>query len=164
MAVFALLLNASMEPLTVVSARRAVLLVLSGKAEVLEPGDRSFRHERGSVTVPVVLRLLRFVKVPYRAGVPLTRKSVLSRDAGRCAYCLGAATTMDHVQPRSRGGRHSWDNVVAACRTCNARKDDRLLSELGWTLTFTPQAPRAALYLVFRYEQQDEWKPYLALA
>jgi 5-methylcytosine-specific restriction endonuclease McrA len=164
MAVLALLLNASMEPLTVVTGRRAVLLLLSGKAEVVEAGDARFRHERGSVAVPAVLRLLRYVRVPYRRTVPLSRRAVLTRDRGTCAYCSKAATTMDHVQPRSRGGQHRWENVVAACRSCNGTKDDRLLSELGWTLTFRPQAPQATLYVVLRYEQQDVWKPYLALA
>jgi len=76
MAVHALLLNASMEPLKVVSGRRAVLLILSGKAEMVEPGDEYFRHERGTVAVPAVLRLLKFVKVPYRTTVPLTRKAM----------------------------------------------------------------------------------------
>jgi 5-methylcytosine-specific restriction endonuclease McrA len=163
-AVHALLLNASMEPLNVVSGRRAVLLILRGKAEMVEPGDEYFRHERGAVAVPAVLRLLRFVKVPYRSTVPLTRKAVLARDHGLCAYCSKAATTMDHVTPRSRGGQHSWENIVAACQLCNARKDDHLLSELGWTLTFRPFAPRATFYVVFRYEPQEAWKPYLAPA
>ena len=164
MAVNALLLNASMEPLKVVSGRRAVLLILSGKAEMLEPGDEYFRHERGSVAVPAVLRLLKFVKVPYRSTVPLTRKAVLARDNDSCAYCSKVAITMDHVIPRSRGGQHRWENIVAACQSCNAKKDDHLLSELGWSLKFKPHAPKATLYVVFRYQQQEAWRPYLAFA
>jgi hypothetical protein len=163
-AVHALLLNASMEPLNVVSGRRAVLLILRGKAEMVEPGDEYFRHAQGAVAVPAVLRLLRFVKVPYRSTVPLSRKTVLARDHGLCAYCSKTANTMDHVTPRSRGGQHRWENVVAACQLCNAKKDDHLLSELGWTLTFKPFAPKATLYVVFRYEPQEAWRPYLAPA
>lgn len=114
--------------------------------------------------MPAVLRLFRFVKVPRRSAVPVSRRAVLTRDGGACAYCSRPATTVDHVRPRSRGGQHRWENVVAACRSCNGTKDDRLLSELGWTLTSEPQAPKATVYVVFRYEQQDAWKPYLALA
>lgn len=160
----ALLLNASMEPLKVVSARRAVILVLSGKAEVVEPGDVPFRHEHGEVLVPAVLRLIKFVRVPYRTTVPLSRRAVLARDGGLCAYCATAADTMDHVVPRARGGAHHWQNVAAACRPCNAKKDDHTLAEIGWELMITPLAPRATLYVVFRYEQQEAWTPYLARA
>jgi 5-methylcytosine-specific restriction endonuclease McrA len=163
MAVHALLINADYQPLKVVSARRAIVLILSGKAEMVEPGDEYFRHERGAVAVPAVLRLLKFVKVPYRSTVPLTRKAVVSRDHGLCAYCSKTATTMDHVVPRSKGGPHRWENIVAACQSCNAKKDDRLLSELGWSLKVKPFAPKATLYVVFRNEQQEAWKPYLAL-
>ncbi len=164
MATVALLLNASFEPLKVVSARRAVVLVLSGKAEVVEAGDARFRYEHGEVTVPAVLRLVKFVRVPYRATVPLTRRAVLVRDGGVCAYCAGTADSMDHVVPRAKGGQHRWENVVAACRPCNGRKDDRTLAQLGWTLKFTPYAPKATLYLVFRHEQQEAWRPTSPLA
>jgi 5-methylcytosine-specific restriction endonuclease McrA len=163
-ATVALLLNASFEPLKVVSAKRAVVLVLSGKAEMVEPGDARYRHERGEVVVPSVLRLVRFVRVPYRTTVPLSKRAVLARDGGRCAYCSGPADTIDHVQPRAHGGQHCWENVVAACRSCNGRKDDRTLAQVGWVLGFKPFAPRATLYVVFRYEQQEAWKPYLVLS
>ncbi len=145
MAAVALLLNASFEPLKVVSAKRAVVLVLSGKAEMVEPGDARYRHERGEVVVPAVLRLVKFVRVPYRTTVPLSRRAVLARDGGLCAYCSGAADTVDHVQPRAHGGQHRWDNVVAACRSCNNRKDDKALAQVGWALNFKPYAPNAAL-------------------
>jgi 5-methylcytosine-specific restriction endonuclease McrA len=163
-ATVALLLNASFEPLDVVSAKRAVVLLLSGKAEMVEPGDTRYRHQRGEVVVPAVLRLMRFVRVPYRTMVPLTRRAVLARDGGVCAYCAGPADTIDHVHPRAHGGQHRWENVVAACKPCNAKKDDRTLAQLGWSLTFTPFAPKATLYVVFRHEQQEAWRPYLALS
>lgn len=163
MATVALLLNASFEPLKVVSAKRAVVLVLSGKAEVVEPGEARYRHERGEVVVPAVLRLVKFVRVPYQTTLPLTRRAVLARDGGLCAYCSGAADTIDHVQPRAHGGQHRWENVVAACRACNNRKGDRTLAQVGWALNFTPHAPKATLYVVFRHEQHEAWRPYLAL-
>jgi 5-methylcytosine-specific restriction endonuclease McrA len=163
-ATVALLLNASFEPLKVVSAKRAVVLVLSGKAETVEPGDARYRHERGEVVVPAVLRLVKFVRVPYRVTVPLTRRAVLARDCGLCAYSSATADTIDHVQPRAHGGQHHWENVVAACRSCNNRKDDRTLAQVGWALNFKPYAPKATLYVVFRHEQQEAWRPYLAVS
>ena len=96
--------------------------------------------ERLAVPVPTVVRLARFVRVPYRREVPLTRRAVLDRDAHTCVYCGGRADTIDHVRPRSRGGAHIWTNVVAACARCNHRKGDRLLSELGWHLPAPPVA------------------------
>lgn len=137
----ALLLNASLEPLCVVSAHRAVVLVMAGKATVVESAG-VLRSERCVVVMPLVACLTRYVHVPVRRPVPPTRRTVLQRDAHRCAYCGGGADTVDHVLPRSRGGRHEWANVVAACVRCNHRKADRLLHEIGWELGFTPRAPR----------------------
>ena len=114
----ALVLNATYEPLCVVSQRRAVVLVLGGKAQPIEHSPRVLHAERISVVVPSVVRLARYVRVPHRTHIPLTRKGVLARDQHRCAYCGGAATSLDHVVPRSRGGEHTWENVVAACGRC----------------------------------------------
>jgi 5-methylcytosine-specific restriction endonuclease McrA len=157
-----LLLNASLEPLCVVTLRRAVVLVLSGKATVLETDGRLLHSEHEAVPMPLVLCLTRYVHVPVRRTVPPTRRTVLQRDQGRCAYCGDGADTMDHVVPRSRGGRHDWANVVAACRRCNHRKADRLLGEIGWELAFVPHAPRGAAALgcvVGRIE--TSWSAYL---
>ena len=144
----ALLLNASFEPLCVVSLRRAVVLVLKAKAEVVERTDREFHAERISVPVPSVLRLVRYVHVPYRSQVPVSRRAVFLRDGHRCQYCDGRAENIDHVVPRSRGGGHTWDNVVAACRECNTRKEDRLLHEVGLRLRRAPRIPHTSLWLV----------------
>lgn len=157
-----LVLNASYEPLAVTSFRRAVLLVLAEKAEVLEEGETKLRSEHLSFTVPSVIRLLRFVRVPYRARVPLSNAAVLRRDNRTCAYCGGAATTVDHVVPRSRGGQDAWENVVAACRPCNSKKADRFLSELGWALEATPKAPTRLAWAVLGVGLvQPDWAPYL---
>ena len=122
----ALLLNASFEPLCVVSMRRAVVLVLKEKAEIVARNGAELHSERADVPVPSVIRLDHFVRVPYRNRVPLSRRAVFARDGHRCQYCNRAAENIDHVVPRSRGGPHAWDNVVASCRSCNARKEDRL--------------------------------------
>jgi 5-methylcytosine-specific restriction endonuclease McrA len=163
MTTYALLLNADFQPVRVLPARRALTLLLSGKAEPVEEGERPgvFRSSSGSVTVPAVLRLRSFVKIPYRATVPLNRTAVLARDNKTCAYCGKHGDTMDHVVPRARGGRHVWENVVAACKRCNAKKDDKLLSEIGWTLSSKPYAPKAWFYVVFKFELDPAWMPYL---
>ena len=159
----ALLLNASLEPLCVVSLHRAVVLVMTGKATVLESEGRVLRSERAALPVPVVLCLTRYVHVPQRRAVPPTRRTVLQRDNHRCAYCGGGADTVDHVQPRSRGGRHEWSNVVAACVRCNHRKADRLLHEIGWQLPFTPRAPRWSVALgAAAARTEASWGRYLA--
>jgi 5-methylcytosine-specific restriction endonuclease McrA len=157
-----LLLNASLEPLCIVSVNRAVTLVMTGKATILEMDARMLHSERTSVPLPLVLCLTRYVHIPARRVVPPTRRTVLQRDNHRCAYCGGAADTVDHVHPRSRGGRHEWANVVAACARCNHGKADRLLQEIGWELPFAPRAPRGAAALV-RGISVDEptWSAYL---
>jgi len=157
----ALLLNASREPLCVVSVHRAIALVLQCKAVVLEHDGRMLRSERLTLPVPAVLCLTRYVHVPYRRAVPPTRRSVLARDAHRCAYCAGPADTVDHVQPRSRGGRHEWTNVVAACARCNHRKADRLLAEIGWQLLITPVAP-VGVGTLAALRPHPSWTAYLA--
>jgi 5-methylcytosine-specific restriction endonuclease McrA len=158
-----LLLNASLEPLCVVSLPRAVTLVMSGKATVLESGGLLLHSERAAVPLPVVLCLTRYVHVPVRRPQPPTRRTVLLRDDHRCAYCGSHADTVDHVHPRSRGGRHEWGNVVAACRRCNHRKADRLLHEIGWELAYVPRAPLgAAAFLHGTVADEPAWTAYLA--
>ena len=158
----ALLLNASFEPLCVVSSRRAVVLVLKEKAEIVHRNGAEFRSERRAIPVPAVIRLVHFVKVPFRSHAPLSRRAVFARDGHRCQYCGRGAENLDHVVPRSRGGPHTWDNVVASCRACNARKEDRLPSECGMQLRRAPVAPHATTSLITSAGPIDPtWHPYL---
>ena len=158
----ALVLNASYEPLCVVPSRRAVVLVLSAKAVMVAEGDGVLRAATQAVPVPAVLRLTRFVKVPYRAMVPLTRKAVFARDGGRCVYCDAVATSVDHVVPRSRGGAHEWENVVSACGRCNHVKADRGIAELGWRLRRQPTAPTGTAWRIVGARRIDpRWTPFL---
>ena len=158
----ALVLNASYEPLCVVPGRRAVVLVLLGKAVSVADTDEVLHAARTDVGVPAVVRLTRFVKVPYRATVPLTRKAVFARDGGRCVYCGAAATSLDHVVPRSRGGSHTWDNVVSACGRCNHVKADRAVADLGWRMRRAPVAPSGAAWRVVGARRVDpRWRPFL---
>ncbi|MDT4899416.1 MAG: hypothetical protein QOJ78_346 [Pseudonocardiales bacterium] len=160
----ALVLNATYEPLCVVPLRRAVVLVLAEKAVIVEASDRVMHSERLAVPIPTVVRLARFVRVPYRREIPLTRRAVLDRDGHACAYCKNRADTIDHVRPRSRGGTHVWTNVVAACARCNHRKGDRLLSELGWHLAVSPVQPPATVAVVMGWTvREPTWERYLGL-
>ncbi len=158
----ALVLNASMEPLCVVAARRALVLVLSAKADVVHTNGHRFRSEHLSLPAPSVVRLRRFVHVPYRRQAALSRRGVFLRDDGECQYCGRSAENVDHVLPRSRGGEHVWENVVASCRRCNSAKKDRTPEEAQMWLRRRPYAPRAAFWLVVAVGGvQDDWRDYL---
>jgi len=158
----ALVLNATYEPLCVVASRRALVLVLTGKATAVESGDVELHSERMTVLVPLVVRLTRYVRVPYRAAVPLTRRAVFARDGGRCVYCRAPATSIDHVLPRSRGGTHVWENVVSCCRRCNHAKADRVITELGWRMPRQPAAPTGIAWRVLGSGRMNpQWRPYL---
>ncbi len=157
-----LVLNATYEPLGVVASRRAVVLVLDDKAELLHDTGEAIHSEHLTVAVPSVVRLRQFVKVPYSRRAPLNRRGVFARDGHRCQYCGGAAESLDHVIPKSRGGPHTWDNVVAACRACNVRKRDRFLSETSMVLRRHPCAPRDLSWVTVAVGTVPEhWQPYL---
>lgn len=163
-----LLLNASYEPLTLLSDRRAIVLLLGGRAEAVAVPEEPvvFHSARLAVAVPSIVRLSQMARVARQSRTPpLTRRAVLRRDRGLCAYCAEAADTVDHVVPRSRGGRHEWTNVVASCKKDNLTKGDRLLSELGWVLGFQPAPPRGYLWHLGHVGEVDPlWEPYLAAA
>jgi 5-methylcytosine-specific restriction endonuclease McrA len=153
----ALVLNATFEPLCVVSSRRALVLVLAGKAVSVEAGDVVVHSERADFRVPVVVKLTKFVRVPYRNHVPLTRRAVFARDGGRCVYCAAPATSIDHVIPRSRGGQ-----LVSCCRRCNHAKADRQIAELGWRMRRVPQAPTGPSWRVLGTGRMHPlWRHYL---
>ena len=158
----ALVLNATYEPLCVVPSRRAAVLVLGHKADVLHNTGEALHSEHLTLAVPSVIRLRHFVKVPYRRRAPLNRRGVFARDDHSCQYCGHAAESIDHVVPRSRGGDHTWENVVAACRPCNVRKRDRMLHETSMRLLRMPSVPRGSSWLTFALGVVPEtWTPYL---
>ena len=114
------------------------------------------------MALPLVVRLRYFVKVPYHRNVALSRRGVFARDGHRCQYCGDRAETLDHVVPRSRGGVHAWDNVVAACRPCNVHKADRLLNETRMALRTSPSVPRQLSWILVAAGQvPSAWEPYL---
>jgi 5-methylcytosine-specific restriction endonuclease McrA len=135
-----MVLNASSEPIHFVRIGRALSLVFGERAEIVSHAgyikSTSSRFPR-----PTVIRLIRYIHIPWRQA-PLTLRNLAYRDLGLCQWCRkNSGSTIDHVQPRSRGGTHSWENVVLACRSCNNRKGDRLAEELGWLLRTVPALP-----------------------
>jgi 5-methylcytosine-specific restriction endonuclease McrA len=156
-----LVLNVTERPLAVVAARRAVVLVLKEKATVVHADGILFRSEHVEMPAPTVVRLRYLVHVPYRATATLTRRAVFARDGWVCQYCGSPAENVDHVVPRSLGGPHSWENVVAACRRCNSKKENRSPQEAGLRLRSAPFAPRDGLRLSLG-RVEPEWEPYLS--
>ena len=160
----ALVLNASLEPLSVVATRRAVVLVLRERADVVESNGALWRSERVELPSPSVVRLRTYVRVPYQRRVPLNRRSVFLRDGHRCQYCGRQAENLDHVIPKSQGGGHSWDNVVAACRRCSTKEGGRTPTEAGLFLRRVPAAPRRDTWVsvAMGHRPDPAWEPYLS--
>jgi 5-methylcytosine-specific restriction endonuclease McrA len=158
-----LVLNAGYEPLAVVSFKRALILVLSNKATVLaQSGDEQMHSANATFELPSVILLQRYVRVPSSRRIPVSRRGVLRRDGHRCAYCAKSANTIDHVQPKSRGGKDTWENLVACCLKCNNAKGDRTLSEIGWSLKSTPRMPQGLAWTVRGAERiEPAWDDFL---
>ncbi|MCI4656682.1 MULTISPECIES: HNH endonuclease [Cryobacterium] len=161
-----LVLNAGYEPLAVVSFKRAIVLVMNQKATIVAADQaHPVWATTGSWDRPSVIILTRYVHLPRSRSLPVSRRGVLRRDDHRCAYCGRTANTIDHVQPRSRGGRDSWDNLVACCLRCNNIKSDRTPAEMGWDLLFHPKIPIGSSWVVRGVERPlPQWDEYLAPA
>jgi len=160
-----LVLNAGYEPLGVVSFKRALILVLNEKATVLAGSGEQLVHSASkSMNLPSVILLTRYVRVPLARKIPVTRRGVLRRDGWKCAYCAKPANTIDHVQPKSKGGKDTWENLVACCFRCNNQKSSRTLQELGWELKVVPKMPTGMQWLVRGVERlEPEWDAFLGL-
>ena len=160
-----LVLNQSYEPLAVCRARRAVVLIFEGKAEMLEDGLGYIHSISETFPLPSVIRLAQMVKRPRRQR-KMSRFEIFNRDKYTCQYC-GIKTrnlTLDHVIPRYRGGQHTWENVVSACVACNRHKAGRTPQEANMKLIKTPAPPSHNYYYVipFQYlDKRDEWRKYL---
>jgi len=161
-----LVVNSTYEPINVCTTRRAIVLLMKQKAEILEAGDSFIRSERASLHQPLVVRLLNYARVPPGERRRLSRRAVLTRDGFRCQYCGSAKhLTLDHVVPTSRGGTNTWDNVVTSCAPCNVRKGAHLTSEIGMALHRKPRPPSLAELLVpSAGTVPDSWAPYLGFA
>lgn len=163
-----LLLNASFEPLRVISWRRAMTLWCQGAVEIVETYDVEKRAVTFSFRVPSIVRLLKFVKVRNLHAVKFSRANIYLRDDHTCQYCETKHEpedlTFDHVVPVAQGGRRSWENIVAACVDCNKRKDNRTPVQAGMTLLRQPRKPPA--HARFRAtigirRTPESWRDYL---
>ena len=164
-----LVLNASYEPLGVVPSQRAINLILAEKAMSIDDSEHVIHGATMSINVPYVIRMNYFIrKTHITKDVPFSRRGVLVRDNFRCAYCGKRNTdnmTIDHIIPKSKGGRHSWDNCVTSCLKCNGHKKDNTLAESGLTLRIKPTVPNVysgILLRVLNYPPAFEaWSNYV---
>jgi 5-methylcytosine-specific restriction endonuclease McrA len=144
-----LVLNATYEPINVCTVRRAAILLLKAKAELIEQGSWELRSEHTTLPRPMVIRLTSYVKVPrdtHRRKI--TRRAVFARDDWTCQYCGSRQQlTVDHVIPRSKGGSSDWTNIVAACAPCNRRKGDSLPTRAGMHPRLRPTAPHPDVFI-----------------
>ena len=168
-----LVLNASYEAINICNMRRALKMVFKGTAQTEEASDAVIHSPSAVMHVPHVIRLVNYVNVP-RSVVKFSRKNVLIRDRHRCQYCRRefptALLTLDHVVPLSRGGATTWENVVTACKKCNNRKGNRLVSEAKMWLERQPKTPSILTYLQLNRSgsyhgrgYHPSWKKYLYL-
>lgn len=159
-----LVLNANFEPIHVCTTRRAISLILKGKADMVLNGRGEIKTVSQVFARPSIIRLERMVKKP-RPQVKLTKKEILRRDNYTCQYCGRHLPflTVDHVVPRRLGGHHTWNNLVAACPSCNHRKGGRTLDQAKMNLMRTPQKPPAsARYIYARHIiENQEWLPFV---
>ena len=163
-----LVLNATYEPVNVCTVRRATVLLLKERAEVLEAGTWSLHAESLTLPRPVVIRLVSYVRVPRDAHRrKITRRAVFARDRWTCQYCghERGNLTVDHVIPRSKGGTQSWDNIVTCCAPCNRRKGDRLPRQANMVPSGPPGAPSSTVLIhVAAPVIPQAWERYLAVA
>lgn len=160
-----LLLNASFEPLGIISAHSALRKILNGKAIAVDNSPKLFRAESDSLPIPYVVQMTYMVKRKRHGRVGFSRRGVLTRDNHLCAYCGKRATTIDHVFPRALGGVNSYENCVAACLTCNNKKADKTLATMGWSLGFIPETPSPYYMFMQRLEPNsnlwNSWNEYI---
>jgi len=160
-----LILNADYSPITVCSVQRAFLHVYLGKSELIwQLKDGVLRTINKAYPVPSVIKLNNYVNIPYKT-VALTRQNVFKRDSHTCQYCSKKEhLTLDHVVPKAKGGRSTWDNLITACSRCNTYKGDRTPTQADMRLNKMPYRPTYASFLVnFSGYVCDEWLPYLRM-
>lgn len=159
-----LILNASWEALTIVSVQRALILLLTGKAEYIEADEATeLRGPTAAFPLPVVIRLIKYVRIPHTKTVGLSRRSIFMRDGYTCSYCgrNDVPLTVDHVVPRSRGGTWEWINLTSSCFKDNNKKGNHTPEEMGWPNPH-PKVPHGTAWRVLGFRKPDpRWSSYL---
>ena len=154
-----LVLNADYTPLNVVTVRKGFVLVIKGKAEVVKQDARKLTTSVAEFVKPLIIRLYNYVKFKSR-GLRLNRKRVYKRDNFQCVYCGSEKNlTLDHIIPRSRGGKNSWTNLVTCCQSCNLKKADRTPDEAGMKMKMKPYEP-TVFSSVISADVEDLWSQY----
>ncbi len=159
-----LVLNQSYEPLSVCNVKKAILLLIMDKAEIVEHhSNKILRSISSSVPFPSVIKLYRYISLRH-SSIELSRKNLQRRDSYKCQYCSKSETplTIDHILPKSRGGLDTWDNLVSACVQCNNKKGNKTPKEAGMTLLSVPKKPHYIMYLKTLHSVVETlWRPYL---
>jgi CRISPR/Cas system Type II protein with McrA/HNH and RuvC-like nuclease domain len=154
-----LVLNSDYSPLNVTTLHRGFVLVDKGKAEVVKKGVEDIVTTVGNFVRPVIIRLLSFVRFRPK-NLRVNRKRIFKRDNNTCGYCGSQKNlTIDHIVPKSRGGKNTWENMITCCSRCNSVKDDRTPEEAGMKLKFKPYQPDI-FSLVFSEQVENAWKEY----
>jgi 5-methylcytosine-specific restriction endonuclease McrA len=164
-----LLLNASYEPIRIISLHRAIYLMFEDKVDVVESRDGEIRSPSISYPKPSIIRLRKYVHIPPgKKDVPMSNRRIFDRDGYQCAYCLTELThstaTVDHIHPRSKGGKHEWTNVITSCKPCNAKKGNKLLKDLpNYTMHYQPMKPdgNPKRWLIMSPKERGNWEEYL---
>jgi 5-methylcytosine-specific restriction endonuclease McrA len=158
-----LILNQDYSALTICSVQKAFILVFLNKAELVSQSEtHHLRTVSATFPLPSIIRLHKYVQLPYK-GVVLSRQNVFKRDNNQCQYCLSTEDlTLDHVIPKSKGGKSTWDNLVTACKRCNSKKGDFTPQDANMKLAQQPYKPSFIMFLRdFSGQIQEDWRPYL---
>lgn len=159
-----LLLSSSYQPISFCSMKKAIIMMFLEKAEIVQNRNDTFvMGVSNNFRCPSIIRLKEHR--PLKVKVQLNRKNIMKRDGFRCVYCGSISDlTIDHVIPKSRGGKTTWENLVTACSSCNNKKDDKLLHEAGMRLRTSPKMPNRIVFLRQEVKMiEEDWKPYLYL-
>ncbi len=160
-----LVLNLDHSPVSVVNVQKAIVLCLMNKANCLSNYELlKIRTVTQSFDYPAVIRLNQYKNIPYK-GVMLTRNNLFRRDKGECLYCGSTKQlTVDHVVPRSKGGKSNWTNLATACHRCNVKKGDKLPDQVGMKLSKEPFKPSLSYFIVdYAEKNAEEWIPFLSV-
>lgn len=147
------LLNADYSFLNLVDWKRAMCLVAKGKVQILKHSEKIVKTAEGiAIKIPAVMRLIKLIRILYRNRVPFSKRNVLVRDGFKCAYCgiAGERLTIDHIVPKSRGGKTDFENCVASCKPCNNKKGRRTPSEARMFLKTKAYQPTISEFLILR--------------
>jgi 5-methylcytosine-specific restriction endonuclease McrA len=156
-----LVLNTDYLPINVTTFKKAFKLVYKGKAEIVEDEGNIIVTNKKTFRKPTVIRLINYVVIPYRKIV-LSRENIFKRDGHKCVYCSSVKNlTIDHVIPKSKGGKNNWDNLVTCCSSCNAKKGDRTPEQANLKLNVKPSKPHPLYFIYKSYKNRDSWQQYL---